>query len=681
MEDQKLNYRHEIDGLRAIAVLSVVIFHAFPTYITGGFIGVDIFFVISGYLISTIILREMDKGYFNFLQFYIRRIKRIFPSLIIVMGACFIVGWFTLLPDEYKNLGKHILGGVSFTSNFILLNESGYFDVSSDTKPLLHLWSLGIEEQFYIIWPLLLWIFWKKNINIFTAIVFLSSVSFLLNLKGVKQDMVATFFLPQTRFWELLSGGLLAWVLLFKKNTFFILRMKVDNWLSIFIYNKKPINDGNTLSNFTSCIGLCLLTYGFFAINKESYYPGLFATIPVLGAILIIASRRDSWVNRVLLSNRVFVWFGQISYPLYLWHWSLLAFSKIIIGDLPSLKIRISCIFISIILAWITYNCVERPIRFSGLIRNNITLPIFMLMLAFVGGIVYLKDGLMFRLDEKANQIKLVTNWPQSKNYSAACKEKYGSQFNDYCLISHENQDPEIVIFGDSTANHLFDGVHVMFDKTPLLMIGQGACVPFMGLTTLIDQGDLKCQNTINPALDLIVNTPSVQSVIISMMGAGYVNGRRDFNGGYIELRRVGHANKEDASLLFEDGMRQTLSLLQSKGKKIFFILSIPRLKSDPLACMKIRPVLFPFELATVNCSITKAQFIADNDMYRKVVFNVLKDFPEVKVFDPSLYLCDEELCNFIIDNKLIYRDSLHLTVDGSVFIGKHIKNFLATSK
>ena len=196
-------YRADIDGLRAIAVLSVVLFHAFPTlqlsifpslHIAGGFIGVDIFFVISGFLISTIIFDNLERGSFSFLEFYSRRIKRIFPALLLVLITCFAFGWFALLADEYKQLGKHIAAGAGFVSNFVLWNESGYFDNSAETKPLLHLWTLGIEEQFYIIWPLLLWAGWKRKFNLLTITLIIATISFVLNIKGVRTDPVATFY-------------------------------------------------------------------------------------------------------------------------------------------------------------------------------------------------------------------------------------------------------------------------------------------------------------------------------------------------------------------------------------------------------------------------------------------------------------------------------------------------------
>jgi len=230
-------YRPDIDGLRAIAVLAVVAFHAFPSWFKGGFIGVDVFFVISGYLISTVIFENLDKETFSFSEFYARRIKRIFPALIIVLIACLVFGWFALLADEYNQLGKHVAAGAGFISNIVFWNESGYFDNVSDTKPLLHLWSLGIEEQFYIVWPFLLWFAWKRNFNILTITVLVCIASFVLNIKGIKQDVVATFYSPETRFWELLSGSLLAWVTLYKKDAYTNLRNTKPQSIATF----KPI--------------------------------------------------------------------------------------------------------------------------------------------------------------------------------------------------------------------------------------------------------------------------------------------------------------------------------------------------------------------------------------------------------------------------------------------------------
>ncbi|HEY9381624.1 MAG TPA: acyltransferase, partial [Burkholderiales bacterium] len=204
-------YRPDIDGLRAVAVLGVLIFHAFPGALPGGFAGVDIFFVISGYLISGIILQGLERGEFSFADFYARRIRRIFPALALVLSTCLLIGWFMLLPDEYAMLGKHALGGVVFVANFVFRSEDSYFDVSSESKPFLHLWSLGIEEQFYIVWPVLLALAYRFRFKLGAPILVVLALSFALNIANAASNPETTFFLPHTRFWELLIGCILAY--------------------------------------------------------------------------------------------------------------------------------------------------------------------------------------------------------------------------------------------------------------------------------------------------------------------------------------------------------------------------------------------------------------------------------------------------------------------------------------
>ena len=205
-------YRSDIDGIRAIAILSVITFHAFPAWIKGGFVGVDVFFVISGFLISSILFKSMDEGEFSFIDFYVKRIKRIFPALILVLIACFTFGWFALLQNEYKELGKHIAGGAGFISNFVLREEAGYFDIAAELKPLLHLWSLGIEEQFYIVWPFLVFLAWKRRVNFLKITLTILTLSFAINLAIADRLTTTTFYHPITRFWELLIGGFLAYL-------------------------------------------------------------------------------------------------------------------------------------------------------------------------------------------------------------------------------------------------------------------------------------------------------------------------------------------------------------------------------------------------------------------------------------------------------------------------------------
>lgn len=382
------NYRAEIDSLRAFAVLSVVIYHAFPSWLKGGFIGVDIFFVISGFLITSHIFESLDKELFKFSDFFSRRIRRIFPALILVMAISLVFGWFALLPDEYSQLGKHVAGGAAFIQNFILVGESGYFDNVAETKPMLHLWSLAVEEQFYIVWPFLLWLAWKRKFNLLTITIFVALVSFFLNLKFVKSHPTETFFWPIGRFWELLSGSVLAWLFLYKKECLSQIKLKVDSYLIRVLYTKDVLADGKTTANIMLVLGGILLIIGVTTINKTMPFPSAWAMIPIIGTMLIISSGSKTWLARIFLTNPIIIWFGLISYPLYLWHWPILSFLRIIDGQTPHRDARIIAVILAIVLAWITYHFIEKPIRF-GVLRKRVGALFLAITLFVVGCIGY----------------------------------------------------------------------------------------------------------------------------------------------------------------------------------------------------------------------------------------------------------------------------------------------------
>jgi peptidoglycan/LPS O-acetylase OafA/YrhL len=530
MKDHKIKYRPDIDGLRAVAVLAVVGFHAFPDWIQGGFIGVDIFFVISGYLISTIIFESLDQKTFSFHDFYARRIKRIFPALIMVLVACFIFGWFALLADEYKQLGKHIAAGASFLSNFMLLSESGYFDNAAETKPLLHLWSLGVEEQFYIVWPVALWFAWKSRFNLLTLTVFVALISFYLNIRGIKHDATATFYLPQTRFWELMSGSVLAWCVLYQKIFLKTVIIKIDGWLIYILYQNFVKNDGKTLSNIFSFIGCLLLTYGFLNIDKGLSFPGKWALIPVVGAVFVILAGSQALINRTILSNRVVVWFGLISFPLYLWHWPILSFLQIIKGDTPHSDARILAVLISIILAWFTYKFIECPIRFGKKSKVKIiTLVVFMGVVGGVGYNTYKSDGLSFRLKEMQefndyfNSISeykypgsFVTNayrhqcnfWdiPKVLNEGGVDRNQMRDSIASECYV--RNHAPySVFLWGDSHAQQLYYGLSkALTQDWQIFQVTTSGCGVNMYKKVGFTKGEL-CEKSNEFALGAILNS------------------------------------------------------------------------------------------------------------------------------------------------------------------------------
>ena len=370
-------YRPDIDGLRAIAVISVVIFHAFPNFLPGGFIGVDIFFVISGFLISSILVKNLEKNSFSFLDFYSRRIRRIFPSLLLMLTAVFIVGWNTLSTGEFAQLGKHIAGGAGFVSNLIFWNESGYFDNSAHSKPLLNLWSLGIEEQFYLFWPLLVWIWWRFRYKFSSLIIALGISLFVLNIYLVRVDVTADFYCPLTRFWELLIGAFLA-----------------SNSINKQAFNK-------LIRNLLSFFGLTLICVGLIFLNGSTPYPGAWALLPTIGAVLIIFAGNSAFLNKEILSSRILVWFGLISFPLYLWHWPILTFWGIVTLENRSLSVSILLIVLSIFLSWVSYKFLEEPVRSRGGVKVTFVLLILMSAIGYTGYNTYIREGLPSRKASK----------------------------------------------------------------------------------------------------------------------------------------------------------------------------------------------------------------------------------------------------------------------------------------
>lgn len=366
-EPSKTAYKPEIDGLRAFAVLSVVFYHAFPEVLTGGFVGVDVFFVISGYLITAHIFTSLDEGKFSFLNFFGRRIRRIFPALILVMVSCLIFGWFALLSEEFQQLGKHVASGAAFIINFILVDESGYFDTAADTKPMLHLWSLAVEEQFYIVWPLILWLAWRQRFSLIWITLVVAVASFYFNVRFVASKPTEVFFWPFGRFWELLSGSLLAWLMVYRKDVLNRSKSRIDERIRRMV----PLGFASGKTPFTENAmafgGLCLLIYGFVEITSGLPFPSTWALAPVCGAILIIAAGATAWSNRIFMMNPIAVWFGFISYPLYLWHWPILSFLQIVEGgELPHRDARSAAVVLAVILAWLTVRFVEKPLRFGG---------------------------------------------------------------------------------------------------------------------------------------------------------------------------------------------------------------------------------------------------------------------------------------------------------------------------
>jgi len=674
-------YRADIDGLCALAVLAVIGFHAFPFWMKGGFTGVDIFFVISGFLISTIIFENVERNCFSFIEFYSRRIKRIFPALLIVMIACFAIGWVALFADEYKQLGKHIAGGAGFVSNFLFWKEVGYFDTKAAAKPLLHLWSLGIEEQFYIIWPLCLWFSWKVRLNALTITITVVVISFILNINKIGDDAMAGFYLPQTRFWELLTGTILAYIKLYPEKTFPKFQKQLAALLStIFSEKTRGKFCGSVFRNISTFIGITLIVIGLFVIGRDNFFPGWWALLPVTGTVFIISAGPTALLNRKFLSNRLLVWIGLISFPLYLWHWPLLSFARIVQGQPSSRGMRIAIIILSFVLAWLTYRLIERPIRFGHHNREKtVILAITMCFVGFIGYGSYLQEGFPFREVVKNNPSK-DTGWGggaeghlvnecgitdvEDKKLFATC-EKAGRQTPKYALL------------GDSKAAALYRGVmRTSTEGNRWLVIGghgsNGSPVPVLSDSRIYNS----YQKLTNIAIDAIINNTNIETVAFMTATRVLFQLKNDHS-----IEDLPTNKNYDVAL---DGLKNSTGKLINAGKKIVLIVDNPTLP-DPKDCLNRKTssdLLNNILLKSPNehCRLQLSRHLELSQQYRKLLFEVQAGNPEkIKIFDTTQYLCDmtQGVCLSHKNGRRLYRYTDHVSDYAAGLIGEGLNAFL----
>jgi len=454
-------YRADIDGLRAVSILLVVAYHAQPWLVRGGFIGVDIFFVISGFLITRIILSEAKAGTFSSLAFYARRVRRIFPALIVVLATTYLIGWIVLLPDGFALLGESTAAGVAFVSNLFQLHQTGYFAPDAAENPLLHLWSLGIEEQFYIFWPLLLVLLVGSKYRRL-RIAAIAAASFGLSLLiflGLKEW---SFYSPLPRAWELLAGGLLA-----------------SSQVEGAARHSSPLRE-----NLLSAAGLAAIIGAAAALNKESLFPGAWALLPVLGAVLIIIAP-NSTVNRVLLSSRAMVAIGLISYPLYLWHWPLLSYLGIVRNGVPNAIEIWAVVIVAFILAWLTYRFVEIPLRRQPKAVPGLSLALLAVGLAGIATAA--NSGFALRFPAEIRAIAMLA--PQSNDgFGDKCfLEAPGARLDANCI--EQGDKPLLFLWGDSTAAALYPGLKRAEETVPfrLARFAVPGCAPILAASVSCD--------------------------------------------------------------------------------------------------------------------------------------------------------------------------------------------------
>ena len=452
-----MKYRAEIDGLRALAVVPVILFHAGFELFSGGFVGVDVFFVISGYLITTILIEDLENQRFSLVNFYERRARRILPALFFVMFVCIPFAWMWMLPSQMKDFSQSLVAVSLFASNILFWKESGYFDAAAEEKPLLHTWSLAVEEQYYVLFPIFLFLAWRYGKNrLFWMIVAMAAFSLLLSEWGWRNKATANFYLAPTRAWELFAGSIAAFIV--QKN-------------------------GVRKNNFLALLGLAAITFSIFAYDESTPFPSVYALVPVLGVVLLILYADKETLVAKLLSTKMFVGIGLISYSAYLWHQPLLAFARIKSqNEFNELSITLMPILLiaSLLLAYLSWKYVETPFRNkTNISRNNILIlsALGIFLFSTFGFIGHKENGFWNRLENYQQEILQWEYYPREIAYREGdCylrPEQNYTQFKSECTIVKSNT----LIWGDSHSAAFASGWRVGRDIDQLTSSG---CPPII---------------------------------------------------------------------------------------------------------------------------------------------------------------------------------------------------------
>lgn len=658
-----MKYRSEIDGLRAVAVIPVILFHAGFEFFSGGFIGVDVFFVISGYLITTIIHDEIKNSSFSIVSFYERRARRILPALFFVMMVCVPFAWLWLLPSQYKDFSRSIVAVNLFSSNILFWRESGYFAAAAELKPLLHTWSLAVEEQFYLVFPLFLLLFRKfrdKFLLILLMVIVL--LSLVASEYAAKNDPAGNFYLLPTRAWELGVGAVLA--------------IRAPFWSS----GKKSI------AQVLSFLGLGMIVYSVIGFDETVPMPSVFGLIPVIGSALIIAySSHQNVVGRILGWKPV-VGIGLISYSAYLWHQPLFAFARIrVFGELtPEIYLALS--FFSLLLAYFTWRYIETPFRnkkkFNRFQIYSGVAVVSLLLISF-GLVGYLKAGFPARFPNEVFSYADVSNdVPSRRDICLSSAKKYLKPPQEACVYSSQF-DVKVAIWGDSHAESITDALakNLSAEKTGLIQLTYLGCPPVVGYKRS-DKND-KCNQFNRETLEYIINS-RIQAVVLLARWTLYLEGER-FNNGEGGVEPGGNVYglpiAENNNYIYSEDRipevgklyRSTIESLLNAGKTVVLVYPVPEVGWNVPQHMSH---IARFDSVQKASSSTSLYIFRRRSKNAYEQLNMLNEHPKLLKIYPERIFCNtviSDRCIVQYDGKLLYSDDDHLNSIGSDMLSKVI--------
>jgi peptidoglycan/LPS O-acetylase OafA/YrhL len=633
-----LTYRADIDGLRGAAVLFVVAYHAFPELLPGGFTGVDIFFVISGYLITGLIREEQAQGRFSFAQFYARRVRRLFPALFVVLAATLFAGWLLLFPPEFEALGRHAGAAVVFIINFVLNSEVGYFDTESASKPLLHLWSLSIEEQFYLAYPLLLIAMARLKIPLIGAAA-LAAASFALCLFIMRVAPDAAFYLPHARAFEFLAGALVSFV---ERAPRFPARVR----------------------SALALLGGAVILFALTIRREDGGFPAPAAIIPVAGAALVIFAGPGAWFNRVILAAKPLVAVGLISYPLYLWHWPLLSLASIEIGETITWALRLTLVAVSVALAAATYWWIERPIRTGApTLKRSFAISAPLAAAGIVG------------LAASAALLKPVRDVPpdavaydMESSSTPECQRDVGRKLF-YCLSDQGARS--VALIGDSHARAIYEILKTSANEKGrgLIFLGHPGCPPFLDVVR--DNQQRRCPIDMKWIVDFLNAHPEIIDVYIEARYAAAFSGinlgaRPDPK--FYRLELVGSSHVTDREDIFVEGLKRMLVALKAGGKRVTILLDYPELDFEPRTCFGWR--------RGAACGMAAEDVAARQAPYTRAVRRLAAEIGDISIFDLKSLLCTASRCAAELGGQPLYRSTSHISEIGAMTLvgaGKRI--------
>ena len=657
---EKLRYRADIDGLRGISILFVFLYHLFPQIFVGGFIGVDIFFVISGFLISKIIFKKLQTSSFSFIQFYSRRIKRIFPALIITCAVCIGYGWLVLFPNEFTHLAKHVGSASIFLTNLTLYREAGYFDFASEAKPLLHLWSLAIEEQFYLLWPLLIWGIFKlnkkeffnvsphKKMVFFIALTTLCSFSIHLYLYHARPNLA--FYFTGARIWEMSIGSLGAYYVLFLQK----------KQLSKFALD------------VMSLASIAIIIASLIFIKNTNGYFEVLIIFPVISCLFLLINSDRLYVNNKILSHPSIVFLGLISYPVYLLHWPCISFLKIISENSLNILQKGSIFFLVIIFGYAIYKYVEIPIRKRS---SSAAVYVLLILMAFLGIAGYsgsqsiINPRVSFVLPHAKKVTKAFNDW----DYPTSNMHLFS--FNGEILYKIGSSNHTILFLGDSNAEQYAPRIDKLIasgkSKKSVVFATRGGICPIPNVG--------RSEEEINFIKNVVeyAHREEVKEIVITGQWIGYLSGKAK-NYSYATSFLQGNLSESAVVSAAVNDLKQMIADLISIGKKVYIISSIPHGNNFGPKHFFTRDLLGNWEFSLKH--VRKTDWVKGNAKANALLYDIAKTAGAV-VINPENYLCNDNVCfTHHTDGMPLYKDEGHLRAE---YVRNHLTwlDFLFTGR